>query len=418
MGRLDFSIDPAYPAQGLQFFGQQMSRRQEHQRAAAKEKQEQQKRQKAYNLMKTGTREQIEEFITTTPGAQKIFDEAISFKSESTKRDYLETARKIYLEGAEAAPALMERGQAVMQEGGDATETLEVAEQAIQDPNKGKEWAMRVFQVYEPDTYKRIVGKAANMPKHQKTGAFLIKDETGKTSIAVGDYDPATGSLKTVTGDIEGEVVSKLGETATEQTERIVGQKRKEKAVAGEESRASALIEDGVSAAQSTATLRRGIELLSMVKTGGFAAASQKAKQIFGIESANEGELSNSLSKAVLSQLRETFGAAFTAQEGRQLTNIEAKFSKSAEANKRLLSQALKIAERKAKRARAAALKRGDQATVDDIDDLLTFSLSMESPEKKEAQIELSPSDTTPEQYEQLPSGATYSFGGKTYRKK
>lgn len=256
--------------------------------------------------------------------------------------------------------------------------------QAKLDKRKAK--AERNWMIADPESYKKykeLKTTKRDMPKHQKTGAFLVKDEYGETSVVVGDYDPATGELKTVKGAIDGEVVSKLGETPTEQTERIVGQKRKEKAVAGEESRASTLIKEGVSAAQSTATLRRGIELLGMVKTGGFAAAAQKAKNIFGIESANEGELSNSLSKAVLSQLRETFGAAFTAQEGRQLTNIEAKFGKSVEANKRLLAQALKIAERKAKRARAAALKRGDQATVNDIDDLLTFSLSMEAPEKK-----------------------------------
>ena len=41
-----------------------------------------------------------------------------------------------------------------------------------------------------------------------------------------------------------------------------------------------------------------------------------------------------------------------------------------------MLEQALKLSERTAKRARASALERGDSATVEDIDDLLNFSLS------------------------------------------
>lgn len=353
----------------------------------AKQDKELELRGRAYDLIKSGTPEQVDEFITKTPGAQKIFGEAIKFKSERTKRNYLDTAKKIILENAEPATVLAERAKTVMSEGGDATETIQVAQQAVESPERGQEWAMKVLQIYEPQTYKNLVGVAAGMPKHQKTGAFLLRNkETGEMVIGAGDYNPATGTMDTTTASLEGfEVVSKLGETSKEQTKRRLEEKRKGRRVTKEEERKAGLIVSGVEAAESTATLRRGIELLDYVKTGGFAAAAQKAKAIFGIESADEGELSNSLSKAVLSQLRSTFGAAFTAQEGKQLTNIEAKFGKSPQANKRLLQQALKIAERKAKRARATALQIGDQTTVDDIDDLLTFSLSMEAPKAKEA---------------------------------
>jgi hypothetical protein len=119
--------------------------------------------------------------------------------------------------------------------------------------------------------------------------------------------------------------------------------------------------------------------LLDRVETGGVNAVSLAVKQRLGIEGADEGELSNSLGKSVLSQLRETFGAAFTQEEGQRLARIEAGFGKSVATNKRLLNQALRIAERTAKRARASAERRGDIETVQDIDDLLTFEL--EDPE-------------------------------------
>lgn len=146
----------------------------------------------------------------------------------------------------------------------------------------------------------------------------------------------------------------------------------------GVEKRASELIVRGTAAAESTATIRRALTLLDAVKTGGIAAVSLATRQRLGIEGADEGELSNSLGKSVLSQLRETFGAAFTQTEGERLERIEAGFGKSTETNRRLLGQALRIAEKVAKRARRAALERGNDAEVADIDDLLSFSLGID----------------------------------------
>ena len=146
----------------------------------------------------------------------------------------------------------------------------------------------------------------------------------------------------------------------------------------GTEKRASDLITRGISAAESTATLRRAITLMDSVKTGGIAAISIATRQRLGIEGADEGELSNSLGKAVLSQLRETFGAAFTESEGARLIRLEAAIGKSPESNRRILSQALRIAERTSNRAISAAKSRGNMAEVADIEELLSFSLDIE----------------------------------------
>lgn len=233
-------------------------------------------------------------------------------------------------------------------------------------------------------TYEFIDGGLTDT-KTQKTGAFLVRNqETGEDAIATGVFNPSTGKLETATAPLEGfNIIDKLGETPSEKTERKITQKRGETRAGEEEKRAGALIDRGIEAAETTATIRRAIELLDSVKTGGVAAASLAAKRFIGVEGADEGELSNSLGKAVLSQLRETFGAAFTENEGLRLARIEADFGKSSANNKRLLSQSLRIAERSAKRARAAALKRGDMEAVEDIDDLLSFSLSVEKEDGK-----------------------------------
>lgn len=156
--------------------------------------------------------------------------------------------------------------------------------------------------------------------------------------------------------------------------------KEAETGAKGKAERNQDIINRGLAAADSTASIRRGIELLNQIETGGIDRVNLAAKRLFGVESGDEGELSNLLGKAVLSQLRETFGAAFTAKEGEQLQSIEASFGKSPEANLRLLRNALRIAERSANRAIDRAVEDRDFKTAQDIKEALEFTLSTEEP--------------------------------------
>ena len=140
---------------------------------------------------------------------------------------------------------------------------------------------------------------------------------------------------------------------------RVVG-----KGVAGREQK---VISAGVEAVQAIPILRRGLQLLERVETGGFSAASLRAKQLFGIEGADEGELSANLGRAVLSQLRETFGAAFTENEGARLERLSAGFGKSLASNKRLLRQALVLIQGSSDRGLKAAGRVGDEASIEQI---------------------------------------------------
>lgn len=139
--------------------------------------------------------------------------------------------------------------------------------------------------------------------------------------------------------------------------------------------RTQGFVDSGVAAADSTANIRRSLNLLDGIKTGGFAAFKLRASQIFGIEGADEAELSANLGKNVLAQLKPLFGAAFTAAEGERLERIEARFGKSTAANKRLLEQVLRIAERASRRGIAAAEKVGDDFTAGEIRNALSFKL-------------------------------------------
>ena len=185
----------------------------------------------------------------------------------------------------------------------------------------------------------------------------------------------------------------------------------------GSETRAQGIIAAGAAAADATAVLRRSIQLLDDVKTGGPAAAKLFITNFAGVTGANEGELSANLGKSVLSQLRETFGAAFTEGEGRRLEGIEARFGNSAVVNRRLLENALAIAMRSAERAINRSEAREDYETADEIRDSLEFSLYPASNDQSESDetvtiiVEGAEGDAV---YAALPSGAKYRYETET----
>lgn len=206
-------------------------------------------------------------------------------------------------------------------------------------------------------------------------GTTIQVTNQGKTVVK----DP---SGRVVTGRAASDAISTANEKGVDLQSRRAGGRT---AASEQEKSASDLINRGVLAAESTATVRRAIGLLDTVETGGWASVGTAMRQRMGIEGADEAELSASLGKSVLSQLKATFGAAFTENEGARLERIEANMGKSSAGNKRLLIQALKIAERTAKRARKSAVDRGQKDVVADIDELLEYSLSLDFDDEKES---------------------------------
>jgi len=225
---------------------------------------------------------------------------------------------------------------------------------------------------------------------------FLAVKRTQRTesipSRGFGGVNPVTGEFTTTVPetDIVGGLTGRAEATEAGKqdaiTEAIPGQER----VRGVEKRHQDNINKALPAADSMAVLRRASELLDFIDTGGLAAASLRIKQAFGVEGADEAELSANLGKAVLAQLRTTFGAQFTQQEGERLIAIEAGFGKSTEGNKRLLAQALKMVQRIAERGIQSAESIGDTESADIIRKSQEFTLtpSKSASEMTKAELE------------------------------
>lgn len=284
---------------------------------------------------------------------------------------------------------LKERAEAERNSGNEqgAAEYDRWAEIAEIDP-EGVRGAMTTLLATLPGGAKIVdsIGKARGFGRGAGAKAFapvtLVNPSTGEKIPHIPTFDPSTGKARLEPADLpEGFELSKETKAEERQAEiATVGAKEGAKITGkGQAARRQVTINQGVESSGGLANLRRAKVLLEGVKTGGINAASLRAKQLFGVEGADEGELSNRLGKAVLSQLKATFGAAFTAQEGASLERIEAGFKKSPEANKRLINQLIKMVENKAQQGINSAIKAQDFEAAQLIKENMAFTLDDET---------------------------------------
>ncbi len=226
----------------------------------------------------------------------------------------------------------------------------------------------------EKDRLDKLMTSGFSSPSSKILNSTIIDTPEGQVYEAFilgGD-----GVVRKETAPVGGDLVSRLGETPDDQRRRAEETKRGTTRAGSEETRLQGVIDQGLVLADSAPVLARGLQLLKVVETGKPEAVALAAKNLFGVAGADDIELSTNLGKAVLSQLRETFGAAFTAKEGESLKAIEAGFGKSTEGNRRLLTRALQMVKRKGDRAIQVAERRGDFESADLIREAMEFDLS------------------------------------------
>lgn len=208
----------------------------------------------------------------------------------------------------------------------------------------------------------------AMRPTETGAGNESFDPTTGRTTGLISPQATAEALRVRQAADAGATQASREGATTEAIPDQVAARTRSE--------RFATQVDEGFAAADALPVINRAVELLGTVKTGGINAAALAASNWLGVTGADEAELSNNLGKAVLSQLRSTFGAAFTEREGARLDNIEANFGKSTEGNKRLLEQLKRMVEREAVRGMNAARSMGDEETANSIREAMSFSLS------------------------------------------
>ncbi len=207
----------------------------------------------------------------------------------------------------------------------------------------------------------------------QKGASGRFRRADGSEGIGTVVFDPnAGGSTRIDFAEGGGDFLSPLGETAGEQSQRKILEAGDKASATGQAKRQQEFISAGLDAADGIGSVKRAIDLLDAgVKSGGFTPQQFAAARRFGVENPEQGELSFLLGKAVLSQLKATFGAAFTAAEGDRLERIEANLGNSPQTNLRLLNRTFETLERAARRGIEVAKAEGDDFSAREMELLL-----------------------------------------------
>ena len=281
--------------------------------------------------------------------------------------------------------AINKRIETLESQGRDATQTRELLALPVEQRAAGLE-GVQLAALPNETRLEFITGRfnrdriKSFAPRANAEGGLSVPQVAADGTVSFVAVPGSVAETAVTKGARVAEEKKALEEVKTTETERREVKKLTAK-------RKQSFVDSGLEAADSLANIRRSIELLDNVKTGGLDAALLRGKQLLGVESADEAELSAGLGKAILSQLRPIFGAAFTEAEGARLERIEAGFGKLTEGNKRLLKQLMKIVNRSAKRGLASAEDLGDSFTANEIREALGSNISLDQSSQDEGVV-------------------------------
>lgn len=174
-----FYVQPASALPGFQALQQGVDSYAGQQMKKAETQKEIERRKRGSEVLKSGDPDAIQTFMMENPDIAEQVDKAYQFKSRVTEQDAIEKAWDIMLNKKPTSQAMIEHAQVVIDEGGDASDTMRLAEEAQQDPNAGKGEAALLLMRRDPETWK--LWKEQQEPgfagKEMKVGAQSILED-------------------------------------------------------------------------------------------------------------------------------------------------------------------------------------------------------------------------------------------------
>lgn len=389
-----FYVEPANPSQALAglgaIAGQYRERKKSEEIKAA-----------LSDAYRSGDPNKMAEMAIQYPEARETLQSLYGFKNEQTKRNALDTYKAVLSnkQSPQAAlEAINQRIAFVESQGGDpstvsvkARDQLQQIIESGQDPSAFfKAAEMEYAGIASPqewNAYASSSGGAKDVQQAQYVEGLGYVQQLRNGTVTMAELSPdqqvkvkaALEAQAARQADAYGLKTRTGLETKIDLEPELERGKSEAKSTgAGNIARTQDYVNRGVVAAEGVPNIKRALTLLDAVETGGVDKVSIRAKQLFGVEGADEGELSYNMGKAVLSQLKDTFGSAFTAAEGERLEKLEAGLGRSPETNKRILKQALQVMETKARRGAEAARALEDDFAAQDIENYLNMELTVD----------------------------------------
>lgn len=187
MSQNPYMINVADFSQGMQGLMAGVEKKAQFEQKKAAETKNLQMREEAYRLMQEGTPEEVGEYVAKNPGAAQVFEEVIGITNKVTKDHKAQTSWDILRGTDEEIPGkLLEHGEVIDQQGGDATETIGAVKQSSKDPDKIREGAKKyLMSIGDPKIKAFIEDERKQKEAELKEKEFGLKEkkleQEGKT---------------------------------------------------------------------------------------------------------------------------------------------------------------------------------------------------------------------------------------------
>lgn len=207
-----------------------------------------------------------------------------------------------------------------------------------------------------------------------------FKDSKGNLFFGTQKRDPSTGETQSTLSPIgnapakpvgQVQMVGSFGETAQESLNRKLAEAKAKADIDLEtdiskltgkkrEERIDTVIDTAIASASVIPTYDRMLELIDSVSTGGVQAGIQRARQLFGWEAADLGELDALFKESVLSNIKQ-LGANPTDSERTFIIEVSGSIGQNAQVLKRLMNRRKKQAQNSVEKGLKFAKDRGDE---------------------------------------------------------
>lgn len=174
MARYDINVPSALP--GFQAFDRALDTRLGFEREKAAAGAEKQLHEQAAQVFKTGTDEEMAEFMIKNPSLAQDMNKADAFLSDRTKQNAIDSAWDVVTGKKPPSAAYIERAQMVQKEGGDPNRTLTIAEESQKNPDVGLRDAKVTLLRLDRDAYTAYKEDVSGGADDAGKGTANIKD--------------------------------------------------------------------------------------------------------------------------------------------------------------------------------------------------------------------------------------------------
>lgn len=170
-----YEIKPASPMGGMNLLFEGVSKGAEFDRQKLKKDTLNKKRQDSVAIIQNGTIDDIQKLMIENPDIASEIDNAYKFKNKATEQNAIDTAWAIHTGEKDPSTAMIERSEFVLDQGGDPSGSMALAQEAVTNPEMTKKEAAILLMRKDTAAWNAFQ-KSGKTPEAKDTKTTDIKN--------------------------------------------------------------------------------------------------------------------------------------------------------------------------------------------------------------------------------------------------